>query len=221
MKITTRIFLLAFISILISACNTASKTTPSVENTATPVVSAYPSPEIESTAYPAPPVEESANPAAPTAVEAYPYPAPLAEGTAFPEAYPAPEDATNNLIATSGPAPTSSPDSSVILGRLTEKGKPVVDATIYLADVRTDESGEYQVAAYSRSSSPRAYTDTDGQFVFANIAPGNYCLVLDNNGNFIILNIPGEEADQALKFVTEAGEVTDLGTLDYEDLPES
>lgn len=219
MKIILHLFLLVFIAVLASACNSATTTPTAAVEVSSAVTTAYPAPLTTSNAYPDPLTEGSAYPA--PVISGGAYPAPLASSAAYPAPYPSPEGASStNVLATPGAIPEPSPESSVINGRLTEQGKPVINATIYLADIRKDKTGEYQVAAYSRSSSPRAYTDADGQFVFTNIPPGEYSLILDNIATYIVLMVPDGAPDEPLKVVTEAGKVVELGTLDYEDLPD-
>jgi hypothetical protein len=218
MKIILHLFLLVFVLVSASACNPATTTPTVVNEVSSAVTTAYPAPLTTSNAYPDPLTEGSAYPA--PVISGGAYPAPLASGAAYPAPYPSINGASTNVLATPGAIPEPSPESSVITGRLTEQGKPVINATIYLADIRKDKTGEYQVAAFSRSSSPRAYTDADGQFVFTNIPPGEYSLILDNIATYIVLNVPDGAPDEALKLVAEAGKVVELGTLDYIDLPD-
>jgi hypothetical protein len=134
--------------------------------------------------------------------------------------YPWPGSPEQALTGASLSIPDPKPDSAVIVGILSENGKPLANATIYLADVlQDDDTGEFQVASYSRETSPRATVDQNGQFVFADIKPGKYSLIVDNFSTYFSLFEPAD-SEKPLIFSVEPGKTTDLGALDYEDLPE-
>lgn len=155
----------------------------------------------------------------------YPYPggqmpAPVPQEQNGSSEYPWPGSPEQPLAAVSLQIPEPEADSAVIVGILLEKGEPIFNATIYLAEVLQDsDTGEFQVASYSRERSPRAAVDQNGQFLFTDVKPGKYSLILDNFSNYFSLNEPAA-ADQPLIFSAEAGQTIDLGKLDYEDLPE-
>jgi hypothetical protein len=142
------------------------------------------------------------------------------------EAYPAIETETNPYPlsaeeasgSTPGPAPTPAPDTGVVTGTILHNGKQIKRATIYLAEVLRDEQQLQSVAAFDPVNSPRAYLDPEGKFVFANIEPGEYNLVLDFVVSNLLLGHP--DGSGPIFLMVEAGETVDLGTLDYPDLPE-
>ena len=214
MRYPTFPFLISTLAVLAAACSPApaSPASTPISSIPTLAVAAYPTPEgtypEPVSAYPRPNPE---NPA---------YPVPAIPAIAYPEpAYPWPVSPEQGVQGASIPVPEAAPDSAVIVGRLLENGKPLAYTTLFLADVLEDDSGEFQVASYSRESSLRAEVDGNGQFVFSAIKPGKYSLIVDNFATYFVLNIPESEEEKPLILEAAAGEVLDLGDLDYEDLP--
>jgi hypothetical protein len=146
---------------------------------------------------------------------------PSASTTAHPginPAYLAPGQDTEELNATPGPIPTPDIDTGVVIGRFLNNGKPIPNAILYLAEVKKADNGKEMFAAISLIYSPRAFTDRDGNFVFANVKPAKYGFVLDTVVTEFLLRDPkNKEAD--LLFIVEAGKQLDLGNLDFLELP--
>jgi hypothetical protein len=157
------------------------------------------------------------------------YPAPLSEPTedsGYPPpviiptiaGYPAPNsDVEVELYATAGPVPEASSSSGVVVGVIQVNNEPIPNLTIYLAEVLNDGEGLERVASYDRVNSPRAFTNEEGEYVFSNILPGRYGLVLDIVLSAYLLHLPQE--DTALIITVEAGQVTEIELLDYDSLP--
>lgn len=163
-----------------------------------------PSPAAQSAVYPNP--SESNLPA---------YPSSLQNGlTAVP--YPATNE--RELVATAGPIPSPDTNTGVVVGKLINNGKPLPDAILYLAEVKKAENGKELMAAINLVESPRAYTDTDGNFVFPKIPPGKYGLVLSTVIAEYLLPDPNQ-LEKELLFIVEAGKTAKLGDLAYTDLP--
>ena len=100
----------------------------------------------------------------------------------------------------------------------TETGvQPVTDIKMALGESLVDDKGAERFVSYNAQLDPVSYTDSNGRFVFAEIKPGRYGLVLDLVVNQYLLH----EADSSytLLFEVVAGEVIDLGRLEYADLP--
>ena len=145
---------------------------------------------------------------------------PEAASTDYP--YPAPEQPTSYPVMqeTQVEQPTWTPDASMgsATGRLLLNGKPVkVDTLIFLATFLKNADGIEFTAVVEPSTSPKAYTDAEGNFTFINVAPGRYTLVLDNVVTSYLLYVPGTQDN--LYVEVAAGSQADIGTLDYEDLP--
>jgi hypothetical protein len=137
------------------------------------------------------------------------YPGP---NSAYPQPQPEPI-----LMATSGPIPTPDENSGIVTGILLVNGEPVIDVNIYLADLVKDDQGNDLLASYGRANSPRAFTDGEGRFVFANIAPKKYGLILDVVLSSYLLSHPSGSGP--IFILVEAGKVVNLGKLDYSELP--
>ncbi len=148
----------------------------------------------------------------------YPYPGPQ---TAYQEPkYPEPQDTTGGQQApTTTPLPTvtPAPDTGVVVGVILYNGEPVARYTLYLAEVIKDEQGQDSVAALKRISSPRTATNDQGQFVFLNVPPGKYGLVLDLVQSAYLLHDP--KSNEQIILTVTANEEVDIGTFDFEDLP--
>lgn len=134
----------------------------------------------------------------------------------FPNPYP--DGNVSLLVATPGPIPAPGKDTGVVIGRFLGDHKPVSNAILYLAEVKKGENDKEMMAAYSEIDSPKAYTDADGNFVFANILPGKYGLVLNMVAAEYLLHEPKDDSKDLL-FVVEIGKTTDLGELDFTGLP--
>jgi hypothetical protein len=104
-----------------------------------------------------------------------------------------------------------------VSGTLLINRQPRPAASLYLADVIQDDRGAEMVASYDPANSPRAFTDSSGNFLYVNIPPGRYGLVLDSVIASYLLHYP--DRDEPILITITAGEVTDIGDLDYDDLP--
>lgn len=187
--------------ILVSACSTAQ---PVIQPTPdTPEIS----PTVERQVYPGPDYpgpDDSASA----------YPAPVEPQVTSPD-YPGPEAAARPPAE---PTPTQDATLGRVKGRLLENSRPAPNVILYLAEVVKDPSGTEMVVSYDRSTSPNTTTDEQGNFVFVNINPGRYGLILDIVVDAYFLHYPGGENKQIL-FSVEVDQETDLGKLDYDDLP--
>jgi len=94
---------------------------------------------------------------------------------------------------------------------------PVTNQQLYLADILKDAAGVERAASYDPASSPRAFTDSDGHFVFYSVKPGRYTLFLDMVVQSFILLKPGSQENIITS--VSAGQTTDFGTLLYDALP--
>ncbi len=163
------------------------------------------------TAYPAPTGQISGYPA-----PAYPYPAP---GYPAPEIYPTPEGYPAPATPDTPPTPTVTPDvtKGYITGALRLNGQGVGDIILYLAEIVKDSSGQDRGATLSPVLSPNTTTDIEGKFIFTNISPGKYQLVLYTVINAYFLYYPGEKKE--IIVTVEAGKTVEVGVLDYDTLP--
>lgn len=133
-----------------------------------------------------------------------------AAGCSAPTAVP-----TTNGSAALG-AVTPQPGTGQVVGRLTAKtpdGPPYIGGDLYLGSLlpidNLPDAGP--VVAFSADIEPRAqYDPASGSFVFANVKPGKYALLIYDPYNTVI--IPGP--DQGLLTVTVLADATvDLQTV--------
>lgn len=106
---------------------------------------------------------------------------------------------------------------ALIVVKPTGEVLPVTEQFVALGEIILDDQGEERFAGYSASSAPRELTNEFGQFAIGEVAPGKYVLVLDVVVSAFLLN--DSETGQGRTVEIVAGEVLDLGTLQYESLP--
>jgi len=137
------------------------------------------------------------------------------------EPTPAPTPTAAVLTSTPAPPPpTLDPSKGSVRGVLAVgvgEVKPVAGAILYLAEVLKDEGGNEAAASMDRINSPRTSTNTEGAFLFSNVPPGKYALVLDRVLDSFMLLEPN--TGESLIIEVAAGHEVDLGTLEYESLP--
>jgi hypothetical protein len=141
------------------------------------------------------------------------YPAPM--GPVDTNPYPGQPTTMPEYIPTI--TPTYDPQFGIIHGRLLEADRPVVRTMIFLANIQKDDKGEDLVAAFSALDSVRVLTDENGEFTFMNVLPGRYAIILHTGMSAFLINHPGKE--DPILFIVEAGQTTELGELNYDDLP--
>ena len=104
-----------------------------------------------------------------------------------------------------------------ILQRNTSSPVSVNDAILYLGSVHLDASGAPILAGLDKQTAPRTQTDQSGRFVFADVPPDTYVLILDRIHETFLLNDPTSGKDFLIK--SQAGQILDLGKLVYASLP--
>jgi hypothetical protein len=109
----------------------------------------------------------------------------------------------------------------VITGVLqTNPGQPKAapGMILYLADILPESQGTPFLAAFDRVTSVRTLTDPIGRFVFADVNPATYSLVLDRVAEAYLLGDPKKPGADFI-FTAQAGKLLDLGNLVYGVLP--
>lgn len=151
------------------------------------------------------------------------YPILLSPSPVSESAYPPPGGAAPTPeplpLLTVIPTP-STPDKATITGvLLLNPGSPLpaTGVILALANIVPEAKGTPWVAGFERLSAPQTQTDGAGRFVFVDIAPGKYALVLDRLNEAYLLGNPKDGADLILG--PQPGQVLDLGDLIYASLP--
>ena len=120
------------------------------------------------------------------------------------------------------PTVTLVPGMGRVIGILqvgtTGNAQPAKNSILYLSEIIKDNAGNESFATMDRIRSPKTNTDDEGHFVFSNVPPGKYCLVLDIITNSYLLFKPGTQ--DALFIQVSAGGQADFGTLIYDSLPQ-
>lgn len=129
--------------------------------------------------------------------------------------------AVNSPLPTPAESPAPTDTAGSIVGRILvvkpEGEIPVANILVGLAEVIYDEEGVAKVGGYEPSRAIRVPTDAYGRFVMNNVKPGTYTLILD--AVVQQYQLADEETGYTIMAEVKAGEVADLGTLNYSSLP--
>jgi hypothetical protein len=143
---------------------------------------------------------------------ANPYPVPPTQVVA---AYPVPptDVAKANPLPKKIEIPNPKDDNGVVIGYMMVQGenKPYAGILYLGGMVYADNPDAPPMVGFSVETSPKADMDQVGRFVFKDVKPGDYGLVLWNPVSFFLLNEPNTE--KSIKVVVKKGEVIDLGTV--------
>lgn len=141
-------------------------------------------------------------------------PSPVAETAETNAAYPAPDSGSNE------PVPPSTPGTATLTGvlmRNPSNPQPAEKIILALGEVIVSEEGTPMMASFDMKTSPHNLTDASGRFVFTNIPPGQYVLIVDRITDSFMLRDPQTGGD--LIFSVTEGQVVDIGELIYSNLP--
>jgi hypothetical protein len=168
--------------------------------------------------------------AAPASPDSYPapterpagYPAPLPNNPYPGPGYPAPDDDLEvSMDPIVVPAPVSNSvgvvTGSVLRGVPGGTTSPLAFGVLYLGEVIRDEGGAEAMVALDKTVAPRSLFNGLGQFLFTDVPPGRYGLMLDLFQGTVLLNDPDDNGQLIIEVV--GGDTIDLGELVY-PLPE-
>jgi ABC-type Fe3+-hydroxamate transport system substrate-binding protein len=147
--------------------------------------------------------------------------------TQQPETTPEIETVTETEAAPLTAEPTEIPipsaEKGVLTGSLVQKGvdgnpdKPYAGIRLFLGSLLVADDGKSTLARVNSLEAPQTITDADGRFVFKDLEPETYILVLQAPPNQLIkLNDPDTGLDMMIEIA--GGEITDIGPQ-YHDLP--
>jgi hypothetical protein len=110
--------------------------------------------------------------------------------------------------------PEPGEESGIVTGQLLSPGPggtPYIGA-LYLANtIPSDQEGFPPIVSLSDQTDPLAVQDQTGRFLFTDITPGTYALVLWNPVASTVIEEPG--TNEYMVFEVQPGEVTDLGII--------
>lgn len=149
---------------------------------------------------------ETPNPTNPNLPNGYPL-------TKQATSYPPPEDIQQGPLTQI----TQLPGKGAVKGKLLLNGRPVVDVNIFLAAIIKDTTGEEIIADMDQLSSPRSYTNSQGEFLVSNVDPGRYAVIIDVAVNSSLLF--KVESNDPLLVTVSRDTTVDLGDMNYQELP--
>jgi hypothetical protein len=84
---------------------------------------------------------------------------------------------------------------------------------LYLGDILQNNEGAESLVELDRENSPKARLNAMGEFVFVDVPPGRYGLMLDLVRGAVLLNDPDDGSDMIVEI--QGGQVMDLGEMAY------
>lgn len=112
--------------------------------------------------------------------------------------------------------PTPKTDSGIVIGKLlsSDSGNPPYMATLFLGSTITADKSDFPpLVSLHEDIDPKGTQDTTGAFVFTDIAPGIYAIIVWDPYASVV--IQDEAKENYRTFEVKAGEITDLGTILY------
>ncbi len=110
---------------------------------------------------------------------------------------------------------TGSPEKGTVKGQLSiENHTELVGLVLYLGDVITDSNGLNGGFLNVETAPLAKFDETSGDFVFSNVVPGEYSLIIKEvvfGGKLLT-----DESGNARVIEVSAGSITDLGIVDFE-----
>lgn len=109
-------------------------------------------------------------------------------------------------------APAPALGKALVVGILMNENtdQPMAGVELYLGD-HIGATSDTPMYGLDPSVAPRTTTDQDGRFVFADVDPGSYVIIVWNPFNSYMLQDPATGAE--LSVILEADEVFDVGVL--------
>jgi hypothetical protein len=125
-------------------------------------------------------------------------------------------DPSNAAPATTLTVPTPGPDAGVIVGTVfsTKMNGPLPNMGVYLGEYMYMTPGPDYLVTIRQESSQHTFTDSEGRFVFDNVPPGKYPILLWTPFSSHV--IPDEKREKELVVEVTAGKVIDLDQLEVD-----
>ncbi len=145
-----------------------------------------------------------------------------AKETTNTEGYPGPVNVNNTpdlimeMVTPSLPKEGFSTLTGVLMLDIDGDSKPIGGIILYLGEILTFSNGLPGVAAVDKQTAPSAMSSGVGQFVFENVEPGEYVLIIDKITQMFVLNNPG---GGNMIIDVRPNKITDVGELHYNEFP--
>lgn len=128
------------------------------------------------------------------------------------------DEKRKDLIA--GITPES--DKVSVVGQAIDEvtGEPLADIAVRLTDVVWDDAHENAYTVFNDAQNPGVMTDEQGFFVLENVSDKEYIMFFSRFGGIdedVVFVLDPDKVDTGQIFDFEAGEVTDLGTLEIRE----
>lgn len=109
--------------------------------------------------------------------------------------------------------PTPESSKATVIGKVISltDSKPITNTIIYLAQIYGKDG--QSAFALDTAHSPASKTDAEGNFVFTNIAPNDYALIVGDPMDAYAIVPDEKDANKARVWTVEANKVLDLATI--------
>lgn len=114
------------------------------------------------------------------------------------------------------PFASPQPDKTVVVGRVVSSGdkSPYANLIVRLAEIHYEENGQGGVFVMDEGLSPGARTDNNGNFVIENVPPMEYAIVVGySSGQYVVIR---KNNGNVQIWLAEAGRILDVGVLEIE-----
>lgn len=108
------------------------------------------------------------------------------------------------------------PDKTVVVGRVVSSGdkSPYANLIVRLAEIHYEENGQGGVFVMDEGLSPGTRTDNNGNFVIENVPPMEYAIVVGySSGQYVVIR---KNNGNVQIWLAEAGRILDVGVLEIE-----
>jgi hypothetical protein len=110
--------------------------------------------------------------------------------------------------------PTPEEDAGVVIGEVfsVTADSPLAGQAIYLGERVPLSPGPGYLVTIQQQASPHVISDEKGRFVFSDIPPGDYPILVWTPFNSYV--VPDAKGKRELSVVVEAGKITNLGRIE-------
>jgi hypothetical protein len=114
------------------------------------------------------------------------------------------------------PLVSPQPDKTIVVGRIVSPGdkSPYANLIVRLAEIHHEENGQGGVFVMDEGLSPGTRTDNNGNFVIEDVPPMEYAIVVGySSGQYVVIR---KKNGDVQIWLAEAGKILDVGVLEIE-----